>query len=639
MRFSPTFLDEIRARVPVSEVVRQKVAIKKQGREWRGLSPFNSERTPSFYVNDPKGFFHDFSSGKHGDGFTFLMETEGISFPEAVAKLAAMAGLPMPVETAEERERDKKRATLTEVLEWAAEHFQKQLRGPQGREARDYLARREISPAAQAQFRLGYAAPGRHDLRDALAAKGATVETMIEAGLLIHGEDVTVPYDRFRDRVMFPICDRAGVPIAFGGRALAKDAQAKYLNSPETELFHKGFTLYNLHNARKAAHEAGTVIAVEGYIDVIAMTAAGFPHCVAPLGTALTSEQCGLLWRMGEEPILCFDGDKAGLNAAYRAIDTALPLIEPGKTLRFVLLPGGQDPDELLRSGGPAAVAEALRAPLPLIEMLWRRETEGKALETPERRAGLERRFRELSTQIRDPSLRRHYGRELDQRLRQLLDGRDRRFVPDSRRRAEGRRRSAAGGSGGAAVTVGAALAGSPLFRGVKSPISPRECLLLLIFVNHPSLIGEFVEDLVAVEFESREARALQQLLVEVATSRGSGDLEAGPPLEEEIEKAGLGAFLSRLEGMAAHANLWSVRKGAAAADAAVSLRQVLSLHRKVSTLNRELRAVERRLADDPCEEDQARLAEIRAQLSAIDGTEASLEGFGSMSGRMSRAL
>src|SRR5208283_1703049 len=356
MRFSPTFLDEIRARVPVSEVVRQKVAIKKQGREWRGLSPFNSERTPSFYVNDPKGFFHDFSSGKHGDGFTFLMETEGISFPEAVARLAAMAGLPMPVETAEERERDKKRATLTEVLEWAAEHFHKQLRGPQGREARDYLARREISPAAQAQFRLGYAAPGRHDLRDALAAKGAAVETMIEAGLLIHGEDVTVPYDRFRDRVMFPICDRAGTPIAFGGRALAKDAQAKYLNSPETELFHKGFTLYNLHNARKAAHEAGTVIAVEGYIDVIAMTAAGFPHCVAPLGTALTPEQCGLLWRMAEEPILCFDGDKAGLKAAYRAIDTALPLIEPGRSLRFALLPGGQDPDELLRSGGPVAV-------------------------------------------------------------------------------------------------------------------------------------------------------------------------------------------------------------------------------------------------------------------------------------------
>ncbi len=425
----------------------------------------------------------------------------------------------MPVETPQERERDKKRATLAEVLEWAAEHFQKQLRGPQGREARDYLARRDISPAAQAQFRLGYAAPGRHDLRDALAAKGASVETMIEAGLLIHGEEVTVPYDRFRDRVIFPICDRGGATIAFGGRALARDAQAKYLNSPETELFHKGFTLYNLHNARKAAHEAGTVIAVEGYVDVIAMTAAGFPYCVAPLGTALTAEQCGLLWRMAEEPVLCFDGDKAGLKAAYRAIDTALPLIEPGRSLRFVLLPGGQDPDELFRSGGPAAVAEALRAPLPLVEMLWRRETEGKPLETPERRAGLERRFRELSKEIRDPSLRRHYERELDQRLSHLLDGRDRRVSPAFRRRAEGFRRAPSGAFGGGAVSVGAALAGSPLFRGVKSPVSPRECLLLLIFVNHPSLIAEHLEDLVAVEFEAREARALQQLLVEIGTS------------------------------------------------------------------------------------------------------------------------
>ena len=447
MRFSPSFLDEIRARVPVSEVVRQKVAIKKQGREWRGLSPFNSERTPSFYVNDAKGFFHDFSSQKHGDGFTFLMETEGISFPEAVERLAAMAGLPMPVETAEEREKDKKRTTLTEVLEWAVEHFQKQLRAPQGREARDYLARREISPAAQAQFRLGYAPPGRHELRDALAAKGASVELMIEAGLLVHGEDVTVPYDRFRDRVMFPICDRGGATIAFGGRALAKDAQAKYLNSPETALFHKGATLYNLHNARKAAHEARTVIAVEGYVDVIAMTAAGFPHCVAPLGTALTPEQCGLLWRMAEEPILCFDGDKAGLKAAYRAIDTALPLIESGKTLRFVLLPGGQDPDELLRSGGPAAVTEALSQPLPLVEMLWRREIEGQALETPERRAALEHRLRDLAAQIRDPSLRRHYEKDLEQRLRQLLDGRDRRPTPpfNGRRGGENFRKPFAG--------------------------------------------------------------------------------------------------------------------------------------------------------------------------------------------------
>ncbi|MGE5388306.1 MAG: DNA primase, partial [Hyphomicrobiales bacterium] len=395
MRFSPSFLDEIRARVPVSEVVRQKVKLKKEGREWRGLSPFNAEKTPSFYVNDQKGFFHDFSSGKHGDGFAFLMETEGLSFPEAVERLAALAGLPMPVETPEEREQDARRATLGDALEWAAEFFTKQLSAPAGREARAYLDRRQVSAASREKFRLGFATTERHALRDHLAGKGVTVETMIEAGLLIHGEDIAVPFDRFRNRVMFPICDRAGRVIAFGGRAMEADAQAKYLNSPETPLFHKGGTLYNLHNARKAAHEAGNVIAVEGYMDVIALTAAGFPQAVAPLGTALTADQCQLLWRLSEEPILCFDGDKAGLKAAYRAVDTALPLLGPGRTLRFVLHPDGRDPDELLRAGGPTAVAQALDRPLPLVDILWMRETQGAPLDTPERRAGLERRLRE----------------------------------------------------------------------------------------------------------------------------------------------------------------------------------------------------------------------------------------------------
>ncbi len=434
MKFPPSFLDEIRARVPVSEVVRKKVKLRKQGREWVGLSPFNAEKSPSFFVNDQKGFFHDFSSGKHGDGFAFLMETEGISFPEAVERLAGMAGLPMPVETGEQRESDQKRASLTQVMDWAAEYFQRQLKGAQGRDARDYLARREISPAAQAHFRIGYAPPDRHGLRDALAAKGVGVEAMIEAGLLINGEDIAVPYDRFRHRLMFPIHDRGGAVIAFGGRALEKDAHspakdgrpderpiAKYLNSPETPLFHKGATLYNLHNARKAAHEAGTVIAVEGYIDVIAMTAAGLAHVVAPLGTALTPEQCALLWRMAEEPILCFDGDKAGLKAAYRAIDTALPLIGPGRTLRFVLLPGGQDPDELLRSGGAGALEQAMSAPLPLVEMLWRRETQERPLDTPERRAALERRLAEVAGQIQDVALRRYYGQDLSARLSKLF--------------------------------------------------------------------------------------------------------------------------------------------------------------------------------------------------------------------------
>lgn len=635
MRFSPSFLDEIRARVPVSEVVRQKVKLKKEGREWRGLSPFNAEKTPSFYVNDQKGFFHDFSSGKHGDGFAFLMETEGLSFPEAVERLAALAGLPMPVESPEEREQDARRATLGDALEWAAEFFTKQLAGPAGRDARAYLERRQISAASREKFRLGYAPPERHALRDHLAGKGVTVETMIEAGLLIHGEDIAVPFDRFRNRVMFPICDRAGRVIAFGGRAMEADAQAKYLNSPETPLFHKGATLYNLHNARKAAHDAGTVIAVEGYMDVIALTAAGFPQAVAPLGTALTADQCQLLWRMAEEPILCFDGDKAGLKAAYRAVDTALPLLGPGRTLRFVMLPDGQDPDELLRAGGQAALAQALDKPLPLVDLLWMRETEGAALGTPERRAALERRLREIAGQIGDETLRRHYGQELSDRLAGLLGhgkaapGRGRDFSPRRRGFARGGQPEAG------PVRISAALANSPLFRGVKAPIAPRDALILLILMNHPEVLAAQVEEVAGLEFASGEAAALRDAMLRWAEAGGGERAD----LARSLQEAGLGAAAARLAGMVAHAALWSVRPEAAPADAAESLRQALVLHRRFWALNKELRAVEARLAENSSEQDLARLRDIQTQLSALDGAEAALEGFGSSSGRSTRSL
>ncbi|MGD9656473.1 MAG: DNA primase [Methylocystis sp.] len=634
MRFSPAFLDEIRARVPVSEVVRQKVKLRKEGREWRGLSPFNAEKTPSFYVNDQKMRWFDFSAGKNGNIFDFLMETEGLSFPEAVERLAALAGLALPVETKEQQEQDRHRATLAEALEAAAVFYQKQLAGAEGRDARAYLDRRQISSSAREKFRLGFAPPERHALRDHLAAKGASVETMIEAGLLVHGADIAVPYDRFRNRIMFPICDRSGRVIAFGGRALEADAQAKYLNSPETPLFHKGATLYNLHNARKAAHEAGAVIAVEGYVDVIALTAAGFPHAVAPLGTALTDEQCALLWRLAEEPILCFDGDKAGLKAAFRAVDTALPLIGPGRTLRFVLLPDGQDPDELLRSNGPEALADALNRPLPLVDLLWMRETEAATFDTPERRAALERRLQEIAGQIKDDDLRRHYLQELRQRLDRLF-GRDRRTKfrrPDSQRQRRGR---FAHPSDDAPLTIGPALANSPLFRGVKSGIAPREALILLILINHPGLIDSRVEDLATLDLDSTDARALRDALLRFAES-----LEGNQPeLRPFLTSLGLERTVARLEAMAAHSTLWSVRPEAAAADAGESLRQAFALHRKSMALNRELRAVQAVLADNPNERDFARLKDIQTQLSALDGAEAAVEGYGSLSGRPSRNL
>src|SRR6266576_4004948 len=352
MRFPPQFLDELRARLPVSEVVGQRVRLKKAGREWKGLSPFNKEKTPSFFVNDQKMAWFDFSSGKNGSIFDFVMMTEGLTFPEAVERLAAQAGIPLPRISPAEEARDERRKTLHDIVELTAKFFEDTLASRAGAKARGYLADRGLDPAVQLKFRVGYAPAERFALKEHLGKAGIATEDMIEAGLLVAGEDIPVPYDRFRDRVMFPITDLRGRVIAFGGRALEKDVPAKYLNSPETPLFHKGSNLYNGATARQATHDGAKLIVVEGYVDVIAMVTAGFGGAVAPLGTALTENQLALLWKMADEPILCFDGDRAGQKAAWRAADMALPQLKPGKSLRFALLPEGQDPDDLARSGG-----------------------------------------------------------------------------------------------------------------------------------------------------------------------------------------------------------------------------------------------------------------------------------------------
>src|SRR4030088_2226103 len=299
MRFTPQFLDELRARLPVSEVVGRRVKLKKAGREWKGLSPFQQKKAPSFTVNDQKGFYHDFSSGKHGDIISFLMETEGVAFTEAVERLAAMAGAPLPAETPDAARHEQRRQTLYNVMELSAKLFADTLASRNGAKARGYLADRAISPATQLQFRIGYAPGERFALKEFLGSQGIPVEDMVEAGLLVAGDDIPVPYDKFRDRVMFPIADLRGRVIAFGGRALEKDVAAKYLNSPETPLFHKGDNLYNLAPARLAAHNGSALVVVEGYVDVIAMVGAGFAASVAPLGTALTENQLALLGKGG----------------------------------------------------------------------------------------------------------------------------------------------------------------------------------------------------------------------------------------------------------------------------------------------------------------------------------------------------
>src|SRR5215212_10222631 len=443
MRFTPQFLEELKARLSVSEVVGRRVKLKKAGREWRGLSPFNKEKTPSFFVNDQKQAWFDFSSQKNGSIFDFVMMTDGVTFPEAVERLASMAGVPLPRSTPEAEAREERRKTLHEVVELAAKFFEATLALRTGAKARGYLADRGIEPKTQLRFRIGYAPGDRFALKEHLGAQGISTEDMVEAGLLIAGDDIPVPYDRFRDRVIFPITDLRGRVIAFGGRALEKDAQAKYLNSPETPLFHKGGTLYNIAAARKATHDGSQIIVVEGYVDVIAMVTAGYEAAVAPLGTALTEEQLALLWKMADEPVLCFDGDGAGRRAAYRAVELALPHIKPGKTIKFALLPEGQDPDDLVRSGGREAIGEVIGAARPLADMLWQRETEAGGFDTPERRAGLDQRIAEVANAIGNASVRKYYRQDLDERVRAL-------FAPaGGESRSRGGRNAGFGGNGG----------------------------------------------------------------------------------------------------------------------------------------------------------------------------------------------
>jgi DNA primase len=643
MRFPPAFIDELRARLPVSEVVGRRVKLKKSGQEWRGLSPFNKERTPSFFVNDQKAMWFDFSSGKNGNIFSFLMETEGVSFAEAVERLASMAGLAVPVMSPEAEAREERRKTLHEVMELAAKFFAATLAAREGAKARGYLADRGIEPAAQLKFRLGYAPSERFALKEHLGAQKVPVGDMVEAGLLVAGDDIPLPFDRFRDRVMFPITDLRGRVIAFGGRALEKDVQAKYLNSPETPLFRKGATLYNGAAARAAAHEGARVIAVEGYVDVIAMVGAGFAATVAPLGTALTEDQLALIWRMADEPVLSFDGDSAGRRAAYRAVDLALPLLQPGKSLRFALLPEGQDPDDLVRSGGREAVDEVLAAARPLADMLWLRETETGGFDTPERRAALEARLNNVTAGIGDDAVRKYYRQDLRARLQGLFappepadasrrDWSGRRFTPRGRGFGQGR---PVAGAREALATLSPRIGISPLVRGYRSALPPREALILKLVINHPWLMDHHAEELAELEFRHPDADRLRSAILDAA---GHGPLEP-PALAATIAARELDPVVARVEAALTHASDWPVQAGSAAEDVDRWWTHVVTLHRRSRTLNKELKDAERALGSEPSEENLAWLRDVQERLAALDGTEAEIEGFGALSGRAARTV
>lgn len=618
MRYPPSILEDIKSRLPVSAVVGRRVKLQKAGREWKGLSPFNAERSPSFFVNDQKQAWFDFSSGRNGDIFTFLMEVEGLSFMEAVERLAGEAGVSLPVATPEVEIREKKRVGLYDAMALAVTYFRQELKGARGRDAREYLAGRGLVGEVAERFGIGYAPNDRHGLRDFLAGKDVPVEVMVEAGLLIQLEDNPVAYDRFRDRVMFPIADAKGRVIAFGGRALAKDAQAKYLNSPETPIFHKGSTLYNLNRARKPAHDAGTLFVVEGYVDAIALDRAGLSHVVAPLGTALTEEQLAMIWRIAPEPILCFDGDKAGLRAAYRGIDLALPHIGPGKTLRFSFLPGGQDPDDMLRSQGAEALRAALEKPRPLVEVLFEREIERSPLETPEQRADCEKRLFGAISQIADEDLKRHYRQAMRERLSE-------RFRPAQRGDQQGRRERGPSDNRGGRGTFRKGEYTPPLaaserlkrsaLLSARPGITPREAALVLAAVHHPGILEAEAETFAELIFESAVARRLRATLLDCAARRGFSEGEMAS-FAEDLATRGLGEAMGTVEE-AARIETWA-HSGSEIDRALAGWREAAHLHARQSFLNTEIDSVSLDFAVNGGEERFERLKALLQRREAL---------------------
>lgn len=534
MSLSPQFLDELRSRITLSTLIGRSVKLVKAGREHKACCPFHDEKSPSFYVNDDKGFYHCFGCGAHGDAIRFLTEAKGLSFIDAVKELAQSAGMDVPAPDPRAAQRNERQAGLHDVMQAAASWFEEQLGGIDGTAARAYLERRGLSAPLAKAFGIGFAPDSRGRLKTALKSFGD--DQLIECGLLISVEGKE-PYDRFRGRLMIPIRDARGRVIAFGGRILDQ-GEPKYLNSPDTPLFDKGRTLFNIDRAGGAARKAGRVIAVEGYMDVIALAKAGIDEAVAPLGTALTEMQLERLWRMAETPILCFDGDKAGQKAAVRAAHRALPMVVPGRTLRFALLPGGQDPDDLVKAGGARAVEQLLGETISLDELVWRSELDAQPLDTPEAKAGLRKRLGDLAATIQDRDVREQYQaefrRRFDERFAPARRSFDRPFQPRQQRRSGQPWKPEVLPPSDAAR----AIARAGLNRGVI-----RAAIAGLL--RYPEVMAEKIETVAALPLDDPKLDALRAAAFDASFSEGVLEKDR---LETILVEAGLGAVIEELK-------------------------------------------------------------------------------------------
>lgn len=651
MRFTDTFLEEIRQRLSISQVVGEHVLWdKRKSQPQRGdfwaCCPFHGEKSPSFHADDRRGTYHCFGCGAHGDHFRFLTEKTGMSFPEAVERLANLAGVPMPARDERAEQRAEARRTLYDVMELATKYFEAALVHNIGARARGYLFERGVSAASQQKFRVGFAPDSRNGLKEHLASNGVSAQDMIDTGLVAQREGDPLPYDRFRNRVMFPITDMRGRVIAFGGRALSADVPAKYLNSPETELFKKRQVLYNGQAARQAAHDGKPLVVVEGYLDVVAAVMAGFEGAVAPLGTAMTEEHMALAWRMSDAPILCFDGDSAGQRAAERAADMVLPLLKPGFTVRIATLPEGLDPDDLIKKHGRDAFADVLNRAQALSDMVWNMETGGLVPETPEARAAMEARLRARANSIADASVKRHYQQAFDEKLQAF-------FAPVRGNKSYGDRQGGGGryqgggggngrgfnqsGRGSPRVVVSDTLRNSRMLKtGLVSDVTPREAVIIMTLINHPPLVEMRIEALAHMDFETPAARGVMAGLIDII---GRDHDITSQDLIAALGGRGFGEQIERMRQLLNRQGVWQIGSEIAQRDAEIGLVHALSLHNKKVQLNNELKAAEMALGDDPSEETFERLRDIKSQITTVDGTEALIEGFGSLSGRAARSF
>jgi len=533
MSLPPGFLDELRTRTSLAQVVGRKVmwdarkSNQGKGDMWASC-PFHQEKSASFHVDDRKGYYYCFGCHAKGDAISFVRETENLGFMEAIELLAREAGLPMPARDPQAQQKADRRSQLVEVMEQAVQYYRLQLKTGAAAGARDYLAGRALNEAAQDRWDIGFAPDARQGLYRHLTGKGVSPELIVDAGLAARPDDGGAPYDRFRGRIIFPIRDAQGRAIALGGRAMDPNARAKYLNSPETDLFDKGRSLYNHRPAREAAGKGQVLVVAEGYMDVIALAEAGFAATVAPLGTAITEDQLHLMWRIAPEPVIALDGDTAGLRAAMRLIDVALPLLEAGRSLRFCVMPPGQDPDDVIRAGGAGAMQALLDQAQPLVRLLWRRETEGKVFDSPERRAALDKSLREAIRKIADPGLRAHYGDEIKRLRWDLFDTRK----PQARPMG-GWTRAPSGATPGAKQSYLAAT-------GERAEENLREAVILAVILTHPALLTQFETDLERMDCLVSDHAAFRGALLKHRDSppsalRDAVCRETGPALVEKL--------------------------------------------------------------------------------------------------------